>query len=673
MMAGGYIPGIDGLRALAVLAVMLYHLDPRLLPGGFVGVDVFFVISGYVVSGSLARDMAAPPRAFVVGFYARRMRRIVPALVVCLLATTIASVLFVPEAWLSRTIDKTGLYAFFGVSNVALVRLDDGYFSPTAEFNPFTHTWSLAVEEQFYLVFPVLFFVWLRLGRQRTLAGLVAVGLMPLLLVASLAWAWWQTQRDPAAAFYLLPARFWELAAGAMLFQWQAGGRRLPSGGLGKHLCLLLGLLLVGGALIWSRRTAFPFPWALPAVAGALLTMAGLVAAGGGRPLIQRLLEMPVATHVGRMSYSLYLWHWPVYVLMRWTLGLESWWQCSLAVIASFLLAEVSYRFVETPVRRARWPRRRAGWQMAAAGVASLWLAWWLAGAAFAERPRLTLSATRDTRTWYPYAWPSGLPQLADYTGRTLFALGDSHAGAYATMLRMLSDQYGVTIRQHFTGGCPVGSLLKSAADGAPDCSAPDCSAPDCSVVIERHLAEIEAAAAPGDIVLLASLRVPRLCDQFALLAPLEVEARQDTPQARERRAQSLQETSVLIERLQRRGLTVVIDAPKPVFGAPAFRCVSWFNRHNPICAEGLTMDRAALLAHREPVMASLRTLASRYPHLHIWDPFPVLCGTARCSALDGDKPLFFDGDHLSAYGNRMLYPAFRGLVTEIWADDEDR
>ncbi|GAA5238885.1 hypothetical protein BMMON2_17070 [Burkholderia mallei] len=172
-----YLPYIDGLRAWAVLSVMLYHLDARWLPGGFAGVDIFFVISGFVVSVSVANRGPMSLGPFLLFFYARRMRRILPALVAALLATALVSTLFIPASYLSDRNRTTGLLAFFGLSNVILGAPGGDYFSPKAEFNPYTHTWSLGVEEQFYLLFPLLFHAWRAGGKRRyASAALFAAG-----------------------------------------------------------------------------------------------------------------------------------------------------------------------------------------------------------------------------------------------------------------------------------------------------------------------------------------------------------------------------------------------------------------------------------------------------------------------------------------------------------------
>jgi peptidoglycan/LPS O-acetylase OafA/YrhL len=184
--SSGYIPEIDSLRAIAVLSVILFHFNPLILPGGFSGVDVFFVISGYVVSSSLAKSQHSHFIGFVLQFYSRRIIRIYPALLACLMIVGVLQTLFVPASWLSQSTNSTALYAFAGLSNFALIWFNDGYFSPRIEFNAFTHTWSLAVEEQFYLLFPFIFFIWIKYKEQKSLTGEIAHYLLPLLFIVSL-------------------------------------------------------------------------------------------------------------------------------------------------------------------------------------------------------------------------------------------------------------------------------------------------------------------------------------------------------------------------------------------------------------------------------------------------------------------------------------------------------
>lgn len=653
-----YIPSIDGLRAVAVLAVMLYHLDASWLPGGFSGVDVFFVISGYVVAASLARQEDSRFIPFALRFYARRMLRILPALLFCLVLVTLASVALIPEAWLSDSSDKTGLFAFFGISNIALLLFNDGYFSPRVEFNPFTHTWSLGVEEQFYLIFPLLFFSWLRFRQASGVVGLAASRLITGLLLASLCYAAWESSHRPQWAFYLLPSRFWELAAGAMLFQLHTAGRLLVHGRVQPRLTLWVGVGLLLLSFGWSDDKAFPFPWALVAVAGTLFVITAVAVADGPRPWLQQWLEQPLATGIGRLSYSLYLWHWPIYVLMRWTLGLERWWQVGLALLLSFLMALLSYRFVERPIRCNPWSPAQPSWKTVAAGCALVLLAFTLATQILEARTQLSLSVTSAKQLWYPRPWPSAVdPKTQDLAGRQLFAIGDSHVGAYATMLQRLADERGAIVSWVFAGDCPVASLVWDRASRDPGCWSQ----------LEHSLAEIEARARPGDILFLASLRVLRLADQFEVFPYHLVQEYRVGPEADARRKRALEDAAALIERFQQQGLQVVIDAPKPVFRAPAFRCADWFNRHNPICEQGFKMDRSMLLEHRAEVMKSLARLQTRFPDLHVWDPFPILCPGPICSAFDGEQPLFFDADHLSAHGNQLLYPSFESLVSAIW------
>ena len=380
---------------------MLFHLDAALIPGGFAGVDIFFVISGYVVSKSLARQSPSAFFRFAADFYARRILRIVPALLVCLTVSALAVTLFIPASWLSYTTSITGLAAFFGLGNLALIVFDDGYFSPRSDFNPFTHTCSLGVEEQFYLVFPLLFYCWTTSRAKKTLWRICSQWLLTMLFFLSLACSAVQTGQHPDAEFYLLPSRFWELAAGALLFQLHQQQRCLSISLCAARLFLSAGAALLAAGFFLCNRQAFPFPQAMLPVLGTLSLISGLHSQAEQRPLLRRFLEHPTTVYIGNISYSLYLWHWPVYVLLRWTSGLETVLEAFAALAVTCICAVCSYHLVEQRIRCKPTLRQQPSQRIIQKGIAALVTAFFLSGAVFFAQPFLSLSVTKDKKTWY--------------------------------------------------------------------------------------------------------------------------------------------------------------------------------------------------------------------------------------------------------------------------------
>ncbi|WP_369039160.1 acyltransferase family protein [Stenotrophomonas maltophilia] len=682
----GYVPHIDGLRAIAVLAVIVFHLDPAWLPGGFTGVDVFFVISGFVVSASVHR---LPPLSLwqsMLRFYARRIRRIAPALLTCLLLTALASVLFIPESWLSEASDKTGLMAFFGFSNWVLAAIGNDYFAPRAEFNPYTHTWSLGVEEQFYLLFPLLFLAWARGRRGRW----ISLGLFALVSVASLLHAAVLGMREapPSWAFYATTTRLWQLGVGVLLFQLlhvrepqaalngQTRSRATPL----FSLLALLSLLLLGWAL-WSAR-AGRSPWPdglLPAAA-----TAGLLWSLHHHPQawVGRMLASAPLRRIGLLSYSLYLWHWPVFVLMRWTVGLQTPAQMAAAMVLVVLLSWLSWRWVEQPFRGPLAQRlTTARW--VGTGVLVLLLAGGLQMLLYTQAPLLSLSTvSRHPADWYPdgKSVARDYPQCALEVGKhrfeggsartfargqcdrpavagapaQVFVAGDSHAMAYIELLQRLALDTGTQVSLYGRGGCPQVSLQKWRGAGA------GCAAFDAAV-----MADITQRARPGDVVVLVSLRVPRLSDQFVLFDAQAQLAGERTAEAAAGREAEVVEAIAQWKPLAERGVRIVLEAPKPVLPAPPYRCSDRFNAHNEVCRNGLDSTRAAMDALRAPMLGSLQQVVDGLPGAVLWDPLPVLCDATRCPAQRDGRPLFFDGDHLSAHGNRVLLPSLRQVVLQ--------
>jgi peptidoglycan/LPS O-acetylase OafA/YrhL len=676
-----YLPYVDGLRALAVIAVVVYHLHDAWLPGGFAGVDIFFVISGFIVSTSVGNLERFGLHRFLPFFYARRIIRIAPALIVMLLASTYFSALIIPSAWLSQSNQATGLYAFFGLSNLVLARTSNDYFSPVADFNPFTHTWSLGVEEQFYLIFPLLFFAWSYRGRWRMLA----TALFFAALVASLAVATWLDETDRTSAYYLITGRLWQLACGVLLYHGMVyAGRRfdlpeqLSPWWFGMAAWVSAALLVYG--LITGNPSHFPYPGSLPVVVGSL-GMLGFLHGKSASNILVRILSLRPVLFVGRISYSLYLWHWPVYVFFRWTVGLDTPWKQMLAVALSFGFASLSYRYVERPIRRVRFIKAMPRVAVAAMGVLVITDAAWDAIAINNDQAHISRTRVqRHASDWYPSA-PDTDPSMpgcaiADGGGNgsmgqfmtfsrfgcagpaiapNIFAIGDSHALAFVGLYKRYSLLTGASVTLYLNGGCPFLSLKASE------------QTPTCQANAQAALGDILAKIKPGDVLFLPSLRLPRFADQYVRYDDSVVYTQIFSEQAARTRDEAIAKGKAVLEEFVAKGVHVVLEAPMPVFKSPTFRCAEKYNKLNPICHDGSKVPREELERLREPIVASLNELAKTSPDdVRVWDPFPVLCPHSTCYALDGKRPVFFDADHLSGYGNSLLVPSFTHFVQQF-------
>ena len=459
---GHHIPGIDGLRAIAVLSVILFHLKPELLPGGFIGVDIFFVISGYVISRSLSKADTTSLSNFILGFYKRRVLRIFPALIVCLIITSIFAKLFIPSGfWLSQYNNWTGLSAFFGISNFYLVSGIDGYFSERTAFNPYVHTWSLAVEEQFYIIFPFVYFLWLRLRNSGNKHHRIAFFILPSIALISLLWSTHETTASHEQAFYLLPSRFWELTAGAMLYQFNSYRPRHFN--KYHHWTVLLGIASLSIGLGIANETNFPFPWALAPVFGTVLLVAGATSKNNKDSFFFRLLAGEGMSYIGRISYSLYLWHWPIFVLFRWTIGLDTLPLWLSALSLTFALSSISYHFIETTFRGNIFFTEQASFKVVGFGIIAIISSFYLVKQLFfANHLRnLALSTTNNECLWKPNNLECNQEPISKHNGHNLFIIGDSHAGAYELMGHIAGNRVGANVYVKSIAGCPMAKLIE--------------------------------------------------------------------------------------------------------------------------------------------------------------------------------------------------------------------
>ena len=444
-----YRADIDGLRAIAVCAVVLFHAGVPGLQAGFLGVDIFFVISGYLLGGIVFREVSAGEFSFW-NFYARRARRILPALIVVILATLVAGLLLLPPPELAR-LGSMGAYTAAALSNFRFWGVVQ-YFTPDAMLSPFLMTWSLGVEEQFYVIFPVLVLLAFRFARSWLLRLLI------LATVASFVLSVILTPIDQQAAFFLLPTRGWQLGAGAIL---AIGANRLQ---IGKRLNLLLsvsGLIGLGFSL-----TVFDDPLLLPGWRAALPVAATLAVIAAEKSWLNKvIIGCEPMRWIGLISYSLYLWHWPMLAYLRIaTHGDPRPAAIATTVVASVLAAFASWQFIERPFRR----RLLASKSIVVRYIVIMFIVAALSAAirlsdGLPSRYGGSVQGIREETkggicTAYPgQTMPSRAPECA--APRTsnvpvVALIGDSHAGSLAPGLNDVAREYGWQTDTMAKAGC---------------------------------------------------------------------------------------------------------------------------------------------------------------------------------------------------------------------------
>lgn len=341
-LTSSYRPEIDGLRALAIAAVIINHFNKDILPSGYLGVDIFFVISGFVTISSLARRSNNNLGYFLIDFYSRRMQRLIPALAFCILVTSILICLFDPNP---NSSIRTGIAALFGFSNLSLLNQATDYFADSTELNVFTHTWSLGVETQFYILLPLL--AWLfGLSQLNTRGNKKIILATGILSVASLVGFISLYPTNQSASYFLMTTRLWELGAGCLLFLGMSSESKILSD-LSRFPPLAIIATIV--ALFF-----LPQKFAIQAtIAVVELTVVLLICLRPGTGAY-RFFSNSKVVYIGLISYSLYLWHWSVLSLSRWTIGVH-WWLIPIQIILIWLLSVASYHFIEDPLRRVKW------------------------------------------------------------------------------------------------------------------------------------------------------------------------------------------------------------------------------------------------------------------------------------------------------------------------------
>jgi len=644
---GAYRREIDGMRGLAVLAVVLFHADVPGFAGGFVGVDVFLVISGYLITAVIQREMDAGTFT-LAAFYERRVRRIMPALLAMLAASAIAAWMLLPADFKAFGASLVAISAF--ASNFLFAR-ENGYFSLLDAPRPLLHSWSLAVEEQFYLLFPLLLLIVRRAGTRGTQVALAIAALL------SFGYSLWATQAEPAQAFYSPASRAWEFLAGGVL---ACSAARRPVKSVIGDIAAMLGLALLGLAL-WRLRPDLPFPGynALLPVLGTTLVLLG-TAAQGSR--VARALQLRPFVATGLISYSLYLWHWPMivfggyYVLDERALLIV---RLAMAVLA-FPVAWASWRFVELPFRRPRLLLSRSA-LFASAAILSLALASYGA-MAFATKglpSRFSQLVQRISDrgdapdygcTDLPIASLSTAAQcwIGDARVRPSFVLwGDSHAAVYVPELRRLARAYGTSGYEITALGCPpllVPQLGETRLQSGKDPAMRRALWAKCNRR-NRQAANFIREARPRAVILAAHWT--------AYAAGKHLLSAASNQEAFDKVVHALRAQGTIVY--------VVLDVPQ---------------------TKRLSVDQIAkaqvihAAVHIEPSTADYlrrneRMRVQAYDLQHrglakVIEPAQLLCGPTTCRMTDGEYPLYFDSNHLNARGAHSLGRLFEPIFMDL-------
>ncbi len=661
----GYKPFIDGLRAVAVIAVVAYHAGIPGVESGFIGVDVFFVISGFLIINQIVFGLGAGTFAFRE-FWARRVLRILPPYLLVVGACLVMAPFVQVTPAEFEELGREAQYSALMVVNYYF-QASKGYFDVSAELKPLLHLWSLSVEEQFYLVAPlILFALWWasrRLGQSGALLWTIAIGVVVIVsFVACVLGSSGSNQ-----AFFLMPFRAWQFALGGMVplaVPWVR--RALP--GLAIEVLAVAGIVLIVVAAGWLGDVSYPYYFAALPVAGAcLVILAGLA---NPRNLVARVLASGPFVWVGLISYAWYLWHWPLLsfgaihnfgespAVWRWG-----------AIALSLVLAAATHHWLEAPIRRWRIRERRPlGWGVAGIGaVAAVSVS--LVGASYvhllapAVEQRLASAGLAVEADWTFLSDRCSITEsgalsaeclTAEQDGRFGVLIGNSHARMIYAAVDEASETAGRELISLIKIACVPFYLtealatagLKDKCHGFYGAGARTLSAlplrPAFAIISARwnnkDQLDRNIRADPEGVLAAAGLKAPApegLLMVMALGLAGFVEEIETWQTAR-----------------------ILLVGPMPEFRHPAAECLARadYRGMSPnICA----MPRSRVEKRRERTMITLDYLASQFPNLRVLDPLEMFCGPRLCRPYDDGGILFTDGDHLSLYGARRLLETF--------------
>ena len=674
-----YRPDIDGLRAIAVAIVVAFHAGVPGFSGGFVGVDVFFVISGYLITGLLVAELRETGSISLSRFYARRVRRLLPALALVLASTLVlGSVVLLAVDGEQQDLAKSALAAALSWSNI-FFWLGSNYFSTQADLIALLHTWSLSVEEQYYLVWPTLL-ITLMLVAGKQWRSFTRLLLAALLLVGIVAFAVsvHTTNTNPTAAFFLMPMRAWEFALGGGLVLAAPAIARWPT--FVRASLFVIGVVMIGYATVAiDGGVAYPGTAALWPTLGTV----ALIAAGCGSAFapVQGWLSSQGMVAIGQLSYSWYLWHWPLLSLARASdLGERYLPRDVTIAFVSLGLAWLTYRFVEHPIRSRQYPGFRATRTTLLSGAAMSAV---VVGCALAlgvvaqysrahpadRQARITADAVHDRPpdTEVCLEKQHARFRVLQHDKRCItrpsapvdiVLWGDSHANHWFPLMRAASRELNMNVQEFTRAACPPLLGVMPYDEGRID--------HECEHFNQAAVAEIERLGRSGLKGVVIASRWPaylgRPSPDGSLQARLSYGDAPLDPQQSE--AALRLGLSNAIDRLEHAGLRVLVVGSTPEFHYSVPQCLL----RRPV--QECSMPRAAVDARRgRSMLVVANTVVSNGAHM--FDPLHFFCDAAYCYPIHDHTVMFSDPQHLTAAGSPLLEPELAGDLRWLLHSDK--
>ena len=667
-----YLPELDGLRAFAVSIVIINHFNKELIPSGFLGVDIFFLISGFVITSSLYNRSENDFWAFISNFYSRRIKRIFPALISCVIVSSIFLCFFNDSP---KYEIKSAITSVFGLSNFYFIKISMDYFSQTAEINPFLHTWSLGVEEQFYFIFPLIFwnsgFSSNKISSYKKFVKRIL--LLSLFSFIGFAFLYHKYQ---TFTYFFMPTRFWEIASGSLLFLFLKekpyffkGLQKIPP------ISILFLMFLV---------TLLPLDFFVFSVFAIIVLTCILIVSLKKGSLIYSIFTNKTVVSIGLISYSLYLWHWPIIAISRLTIGIQ-WWTIPIQLILIILFALISFRFIENPIRNNKtvFFRKKNIFIAAASSLAlsSLWLSYLFK---FNQSIYIGNKELIQDRTIFKIKINEKVINDSECNGKdvirgerpqcivnpinksnpTMYLLGDSHVQHYLPLFEEIRKTKDYGFEFYGRGGMPTGRRMEIKNNKFKD-----------DTISKNIVNHVLNKVSENDIVIISERHernfAPKMLDERHVPPYLFFE--QNNQISRKEATNRFGEyLKTLYREINKKNASLIIFQPTHSFKGitlPPNVCRQWFSSLNQECKKGLKINRELALDNLSYIREMhIRISEETNNGIKIFDPFPVLCppNQIECTQILDRKPLYLDGDHLSEEGALIMKNNFLKILDDL-------